>query len=208
MLYEDEYNVPEGSSVEEVQQRLFNVLQELNLELVSGGDAPFEVADILDDETMNRYAPEVPGYLNFLRQMGLTEDYIRAFVERSLDITDILDIGDEFEEDFEYDNEEKEYNIEYIRVFYIARSREQTCECTICFMTAKNTRNQKSEKNMTVAPCGHCFHKQCITQWLRKTRNPTCPNCRREITQLNVFYHSSESLRRAKRPRFSKRMSM
>ena len=47
-------------------------------------------------------------------------------------------------------------------------------ECSICM----------DEVDMgtvvTLLPCSHWFHEQCITAWL--TQNGTCPHCRHEIT--------------------------
>mmetsp|Transcript_22189 Transcript_22189/g.33800 ORF Transcript_22189/g.33800 Transcript_22189/m.33800 type:complete len:367 (-) Transcript_22189:173-1273(-) len=53
-------------------------------------------------------------------------------------------------------------------------------ECCICFF--------QHEVGDTVArlPCGHIFHKPCITEWLEK--KCTCPICRYEIQTDNQYY--------------------
>lgn len=55
-------------------------------------------------------------------------------------------------------------------------------ECCICFF--------QHEVGDTVArlPCGHIFHKPCITEWLEK--KCTCPICRYEIQTDNQYYEA------------------
>ena len=47
-------------------------------------------------------------------------------------------------------------------------------ECSICMD------NVEMGTLVTVLPCSHWFHEQCITAWL--TQHGTCPHCRHEIT--------------------------
>ena len=47
-------------------------------------------------------------------------------------------------------------------------------ECSICMD------NVEIGTLVTVLPCSHWFHGQCITAWL--TQHGTCPHCRQEIT--------------------------
>eukprot|EP00879_Flechtneria_rotunda_P023781 GHRR01025178.1.p1 GENE.GHRR01025178.1~~GHRR01025178.1.p1 ORF type:complete len:297 (+),score=123.20 GHRR01025178.1:48-893(+) len=41
-------------------------------------------------------------------------------------------------------------------------------------------------------PCGHCYHHQCLTQWLQQCRSqggtPTCPMCQARL-QLHIHWH-------------------
>ena len=53
-------------------------------------------------------------------------------------------------------------------------------KCSICMMSMK-----KGEKYSKL-PCEHCFHKECITQWLEEY-NYKCPVCRKECGQAK--YH-------------------
>ena len=49
-----------------------------------------------------------------------------------------------------------------------------TAECSICM------ENVELGENVTVLPCNHWFHGQCVTAWL--TEHDTCPHCRKPIT--------------------------
>ena len=49
----------------------------------------------------------------------------------------------------------------------------QNEECSICMDTDNNS-------EWSILPCGHKFHGQCISQWLRS--NQTCPICRLHIS--------------------------
>ena len=49
-----------------------------------------------------------------------------------------------------------------------------TAECSICMD------NVELGDNVTVLPCNHWFHGQCVTAWL--TEHDTCPHCRKPIT--------------------------
>lgn len=47
-------------------------------------------------------------------------------------------------------------------------------ECTICLS------HFEGEQECIVLPgCDHCFHRECIDDWLREKSN--CPNCRSNI---------------------------
>jgi len=59
-------------------------------------------------------------------------------------------------------------------------TEDLTDKCSICIMSMK-----KGEKYSKLL-CGHCFHKDCITQWL-KQYNYRCPVCRKECGQAK--YH-------------------
>jgi len=50
--------------------------------------------------------------------------------------------------------------------------------CTICFYNL-------IEYNVAVLTCGHFFHKQCITNWLKHEKN--CPLCRKEISIYHII---------------------
>ncbi len=50
-------------------------------------------------------------------------------------------------------------------------------ECPICFETIK-----KNDQVGVLDPCGHKYHLACINSW--QTKNPTCPECRKNITKI------------------------
>lgn len=43
-------------------------------------------------------------------------------------------------------------------------------ECSICLS------EMKINEKLVILSCKHYFHKECITEWLKKSR--TCPECR------------------------------
>lgn len=45
--------------------------------------------------------------------------------------------------------------------------------CAICL------EDYEKDQEIRYLPCGHCFHSQCILQWL--PNNKTCPFCKMEI---------------------------
>jgi len=218
MFDEDDIKLPELDSVEQAKEELVELLMDMNYQAMTGGYVPYEVEDILgvsSEFTIRNNFPEIGYRLDFLRTNQVRENEIWEIVDMALNATHYFDppqqyLNNEFEDDFETDEEEdKEYDIERIPIRFVASSRPQKCMCSICFTEATNSRNEKSQKNMTYAyPCGHCFHKECITNWIRKKEIATCPNCRKNIMQLTVMYRSAESLRRAKRPRFVKKLSI
>ena len=52
----------------------------------------------------------------------------------------------------------------------------QNDECSICMDTDNNS-------EWSILPCGHKFHGQCISQWLRS--NQTCPICRLHMINIS-----------------------
>lgn len=48
--------------------------------------------------------------------------------------------------------------------------------CAICLSTY-------TARNHTRAPCGHCFHRSCLTGWVNsgQPNSDTCPNCRESL---------------------------
>ncbi len=49
-------------------------------------------------------------------------------------------------------------------------------ECTVCLCPVAHTRQSQ------VLPCGHLFHKKCISRWTQ-VGSETCPTCRRNIAK-------------------------
>ena len=38
-----------------------------------------------------------------------------------------------------------------------------------------------SQGSVNRLPCGHCFHRSCISKWLVKAFSPTCPSCKKQL---------------------------
>lgn len=53
-------------------------------------------------------------------------------------------------------------------------------QCAICL-----TNNQEPYRKIS---CQHIFHRACLERWLHV--NPTCPLCRRRVTEIKLFYTS------------------
>ena len=49
-----------------------------------------------------------------------------------------------------------------------------TAECSVCIESVK------MGEEVTVLPCQHWFHEQCVSMWLKS--HDTCPHCRKGIT--------------------------
>ena len=51
--------------------------------------------------------------------------------------------------------------------------------CTICIEDFKENKSKVS-----VTPCKHVFHYQCLSNWLFKNvKNPKCPNCNKNLIE-------------------------
>ncbi|EXJ85351.1 hypothetical protein A1O1_05715 [Capronia coronata CBS 617.96] len=64
-------------------------------------------------------------------------------------------------------------------------------ECSICMD------NVELGDEMTVLPCNHWFHGDCVTAWLKE--HDTCPHCRRPISNANVRNEQTSPRRRMSR---------
>ena len=53
--------------------------------------------------------------------------------------------------------------------------------CVVC------QENIAKGETVLILPCGHFFHPECVTPWLRK--NNTCPNCRFELPANHITPH-------------------
>ena len=51
----------------------------------------------------------------------------------------------------------------------------KTESCSICLNSIRRTRGTRE------LPCGHLFHKICISQWKDKQIDTTCPLCRKRF---------------------------
>lgn len=68
-------------------------------------------------------------------------------------------------------------------------------QCSVCYESIRE--NQLVAKT----PCGHLFHKQCLSQWFRRSMTlfkPTCPLCRAIVPVTYRFNRSAEILSKAK----------
>lgn len=45
--------------------------------------------------------------------------------------------------------------------------------CSICM------EEHKDDDVIMELPCTHCFHEDCVTQWIQE--NNSCPNCKKKI---------------------------
>ena len=54
-------------------------------------------------------------------------------------------------------------------------------ECSVC------TDELTNECAISVCPCGHIFHRNCLDQWLKQCRNqPVCPTCRSKASRSQI----------------------
>ena len=68
---------------------------------------------------------------------------------------------------------------------------EGKAECSICMD------NVEIGDEVTVLPCNHWFHGQCVKSWLGE--HDTCPHCRKSITQSGEAARPAGSRRRSSR---------
>ncbi|KIW72692.1 hypothetical protein PV04_00869 [Phialophora macrospora] len=64
-------------------------------------------------------------------------------------------------------------------------------ECSICMD------NVELGQEVTVLPCNHWFHGECVTSWLKE--HDTCPHCRKPITKPEEGSRPEPSRRRSRR---------
>ena len=55
-------------------------------------------------------------------------------------------------------------------------------ECVICqeIIESKNSDDQSYE--IVKLECGHLYHKRCIENWYKSSKNKDCPSCRKDIS--------------------------
>ena len=80
-------------------------------------------------------------------------------------IDDLLKSSDSETEEQEHDPEVFVCNLQFSNIPCLLFQKE----CTICFGLNPDT----------FLLCGHCFHDECITEWLKRSK--TCPYCRTEF---------------------------
>lgn len=68
---------------------------------------------------------------------------------------------------------------------------EGKAECSICMD------NVELDNEVTVLPCNHWFHGDCVTAWLKE--HDTCPHCRKPITNPEDRQSPGSSRRRPSR---------
>ncbi|KIW90577.1 uncharacterized protein Z519_09224, partial [Cladophialophora bantiana CBS 173.52] len=57
--------------------------------------------------------------------------------------------------------------------------------------------NVELGSEVTVLPCNHGFHEECVTSWLKE--QDTCPHCRKPISYSDERQRSEASRRRSRR---------
>ena len=69
------------------------------------------------------------------------------------------------------------YYIHDLDVWVCGRHLRRTIlpECSVC-LSGITTSNDKKNKTL---PCGHVFHRKCVTDWEDSNRRLTCPMCRK-----------------------------
>jgi len=71
-------------------------------------------------------------------------------------------------------------NLSIINVESDDLNEESNRECCICFL------EHKLDDKVVRLPCGHLYHKPCITEWLQK--HCTCPICRWELPTADELF--------------------
>lgn len=56
-------------------------------------------------------------------------------------------------------------------------------ECSICTEPLSSTNSEGNKGAVTVLPCKHRFHRECINAWLDQ-RKTTCPMCRGPLNKV------------------------
>lgn len=68
------------------------------------------------------------------------------------------------------------------------RNKHASSVCAICLNGYKVGEHIASSCNLN---CIHCFHEDCILEWLVRTKNKSCPACRREFLSLKKYKSES-----------------
>lgn len=72
---------------------------------------------------------------------------------------------------------------------------ETNKECAVCLV------DQTIGSQACKLPCGHLYHKNCLTEWLKI--HCTCPVCRYEIETDDVYYERERRKKmQARKPRY------
>ncbi|WP_422465487.1 RING finger domain-containing protein [Endozoicomonas sp. ALC013] len=69
-------------------------------------------------------------------------------------------------------------------------------QCSVCLDDITGSRR------VSVNICNHYYHTSCIKKWLKTSKNPTCPLCRRDIciitdTGLPLHYAAAHGQQKA-----------
>ena len=75
---------------------------------------------------------------------------------------------------YEYKEEEEEEKEEKDPFISVSKISSTEKDCTICFDSYTEESVKKGE--VVITECGHVFHKGCIADWVKISRN--CPICR------------------------------
>lgn len=72
-------------------------------------------------------------------------------------------------------------------------------QCSICHDTIP-------DGELKVTPCNHYFHKDCLSEWRRRSPHNTCPDCRGNLGNLGGGQRPKKITRSRVRPRSCKKL--
>ena len=72
----------------------------------------------------------------------------------------------------------RDYNIQIKEKPILYQCKEGNIKCSICFETIEKDNIVQS------LPCSHCFHHECINNWVQMKEE--CPICRHKIEIINI----------------------
>lgn len=73
-------------------------------------------------------------------------------------------------------------NVKPLVVKAISEQIKSADDEVVCSVGCMNALNDPDYAQITVADCGHYFHKDCLDTWLRSNWHGNCPVCRTKVT--------------------------
>ena len=148
------------------------------------------VIDYLNYEAINRSIPQninINNY-NFINNgVGVQSSLNEIFDTDSESISSFSSSDSDYNNDtysFEEEVEEDDnFCLEFINTIKLNSNKKQ--ECIIC------KDKLCKEQEVYILPCGHIFHKDCISTWLKKKAE--CPTCRTDIDIKSYFMDKLEN---------------